>query len=177
MLKILFNNITTSRRQGQLREGLSEGSLSAKLRVHGQERHISPGFRGESAQDDETYGIENQGKWRDCATKVCILIWGDLNRSLHNLAKANVQSGHWKIKPGLNNPLSVIESESGSNLLPVPSAYAGNCMSDGSEVSRGHSSQGVGVMAGAGRRTEHFAGWSLIHLGALCIGAERRNQS
>ena len=168
----LFNNITTSRRQGQLREGLSEGSLSAKLRVHGQKRHIRPGFRGESAQDDETRGIANQGKWRDCVTKVCILIWGDLSRLLQNWVKANFQTGHWRIKPGLNNLLSVIESESDSKLLPIMSACTGNCMSDGSEVSRGHSSQGVGVMAGAWRRAEHFTRGSLTYLGKPAVQGE-----
>jgi len=159
-----FNKITTSRRQGQLREGLSEGSLSAKLRIHGQKRHIRPGFRGESAQDDKTRGIANQGKWRDCATKVCILIRGDLNYMPRNLVKVEVQKGHWIIKPGLNNLLSAIESEFDSKLLPVLSACAGNRMSDGSEVSRGHSSRSAGVMPGAGRRTEHFSRRSLMSL-------------
>jgi hypothetical protein len=159
-----FNKITTSRRQGQLREGLSEGSLSAKLRVHGQKRHKRPGFRGESAQDDKTRGIANQGKWRDCATKVCILIRGDLNHLLHNGEKAKVQQGNWRIKPGLNKPLSFVESESDSRLFLIFSAYAGNRMSDGSEVSRGHSSRSAGVMSGAGRRAEHSSRRSLMAL-------------
>jgi len=48
--------ITTSRRQGQAREGLSGGSLSAKLRTDEQKSHRRPSFRGEWAQDHETLG-------------------------------------------------------------------------------------------------------------------------
>ena len=173
----IFNNITTSRRQGQHREGLSGGSLTAKLRVHGQERHIRPGFGGESAQDDEIRGIESQGKWRDCATKVCILIRGDLNHLLRNSVTVDYQTGHWRIKPGLNNPLSVIESESDSKLLPVWSARAGNRMSDGSEVSRGHSSRSAAVMGGAWRRTEHSSRRSLLALQCRqALGGNGRNR-
>ncbi len=156
MLKVLFNKITTSRRQGQSREGLSGGSPSAKLRVHGQKRHIRLRFRGELAQDNETRGIENQGKWRDCATKVCVLIRGGLSHPLNISVNENVQKGNWKIKPRSGNLLSIAGSEPDSTPLQGISACTGNRMGDGSEVSIGHSSQSVGVMAGAGRRTEHF---------------------
>jgi len=175
---ILFNKITTSRRQGQSREGLSEGSLMAKLRVHGQKRHIRPGFRGELAQDNETRGIENQGKWRDCATTVCILIRGGLSHVLHISASEKVQVGNWRIKPRLNSLLSVVESESDSTPLQSISACTGNCISNGSEVSRGHSSPGAGVMAGARRRTEHSPRRSLQHFQTdKSLGNRRRNQS
>ena len=168
-----FNKITTSRRQGQFREKLSEGSLSAKLRVHGQKRHIRPGFRGELAQDNETHGIANQGKWRDCATKVCILIWGDLNHLLHSSEMEKVQKGHWKIKPGLNSLLSAVKSESDSTPLQNISACAVNRIGDGSEVSRSHSSLGISVMAEAWRRAEHLTRGSL-HPSRI-IGDDRRN--
>src|SRR5210317_829681 len=173
-----FSKITTSRWQGRSREGMSGGSLSAKLRVHGQERHIRPGFRGELAQDNETQGIENQGKWRDCATKVCILIWGDLSRVLRNLVKGKVQMGNWNNKPWPNKLLSLVGSESDGKPLPVMSACAGNCMGDGSEVSRGHSSLRLGVMAEPWRRTEHFPRRRLPHFHAdLRMGNRGRNQS
>ena len=41
----LWVNITTSRRQGQTREGMSEGSPSAKVRADGQKSHRRLGPR------------------------------------------------------------------------------------------------------------------------------------
>jgi len=70
--------ITTSRRQGQARESLSEGSLSAKLRADEQKSHIRPSFRGEWAQDHKTHRFEKYGKCGSCAVTVHVLIWGDL---------------------------------------------------------------------------------------------------
>ena len=55
-MTILNVIITTSRRQGQVREGWSEGSLSAKLRADEQKSHRRPSSRGEWAQDHETLG-------------------------------------------------------------------------------------------------------------------------
>ena len=46
---------TTSRWQGQIREELSEGSLSAKLQADEQKRHIRPSHRGELAQHNEAH--------------------------------------------------------------------------------------------------------------------------
>ena len=48
--------VTTSRRQGQTREGMSEGSPSAKLRADEQKSHRRPSLWGEWAQDHETLG-------------------------------------------------------------------------------------------------------------------------
>ena len=48
--------ISTSRRQGQARECLSGGSLSAKLRAYEQKRDIRPSCRDELAQDNEIQG-------------------------------------------------------------------------------------------------------------------------
>ncbi len=50
--------ITTSRRQGQIREELSEGSLSAKLRADGQKSHRRPGSEDELAQHNEVHRFE-----------------------------------------------------------------------------------------------------------------------
>ena len=54
-------NITTSRRQGQPREGMSEGSPSAKVRADGQKPHRRLSLRGESAQDDEVRRVREIG--------------------------------------------------------------------------------------------------------------------
>ena len=70
--------ITTSRRQGQIREEMSEGSPSAKLRADEQKSHRRPSSRGESAQDDEAHRFAGQGKCGGCAVTVHVLIWGDL---------------------------------------------------------------------------------------------------
>lgn len=70
--------ITTSRRQGQLREGLSEGSPSANLRADEQKSHRRPSFGDELAQDSEIHRFEEQGKCGGCAVTVHALIWGDL---------------------------------------------------------------------------------------------------
>jgi hypothetical protein len=48
--------LTTSRRQGQIREEMSEGSPSAKLRADEQKSHRRPSLQGEWAQDHETPG-------------------------------------------------------------------------------------------------------------------------
>ena len=40
--QFIYLNSTTSRGQGQTREGMSGGSLSAKLRADGQKRHRRP---------------------------------------------------------------------------------------------------------------------------------------
>lgn len=70
--------VTTSRGQGQYREVLSGGSLSAKLRADGQKSHKRPSSRGELAPDNETHRFEEYGKCGSCAATVHVLIWGDL---------------------------------------------------------------------------------------------------
>ena len=100
--------ITTSRRQGQAREGLSGGSPStrgarlspdlnspedcsclAKGRAsgparparHGQKPHSQGrGMRGELAQDSEAHRYAAYGKCGACAPTVRVLTWGDLHR-------------------------------------------------------------------------------------------------
>ena len=49
--------VTTSRRQGQTREGMSEGSPSAKLRADEQKSHRRPSFQDEWAQDHKVLGF------------------------------------------------------------------------------------------------------------------------
>ncbi len=77
-MTILNVMITTSRRQGQVREDLSEGSPSAKLRADEQKSHRRPSSRGEWAQDHENPRFEEYGKCGSCAVIVHVLIWGGL---------------------------------------------------------------------------------------------------
>ena len=51
--------LTTSRRQGQTCEGMSEGSPSAKMRADGQKLHIRPISGDELAQDNEVHRFED----------------------------------------------------------------------------------------------------------------------
>lgn len=51
--------ITTSRGQGQTREGMSGGSLSAKMRVDEQKLHRRPASGDELAQDNEVHRFED----------------------------------------------------------------------------------------------------------------------
>jgi len=51
--------ITTSRRQGQAREGMSEGGPSAKMQTDGQKLHIRPISGDELAQDNEVHRFED----------------------------------------------------------------------------------------------------------------------
>lgn len=48
------------------------------MRADEQKSHIRPSPRGESAQDDKTQWFAVQGKCGGCASKVHVLIWGDL---------------------------------------------------------------------------------------------------
>ncbi|WP_426994235.1 hypothetical protein [Methylomonas sp. CM2] len=72
--------ITTSRRQRQAREGLSEGSLSAKRRADEQKLDIRLSSRAELAQDNEGHEFALYSKSGGCVVTVHVLIWGDLKR-------------------------------------------------------------------------------------------------
>jgi len=54
-------NVTTSRRQGQSREGWSEGSPSAKVRADGQKSHRRLSFRASQHQDDKAHRVREIG--------------------------------------------------------------------------------------------------------------------
>lgn len=81
--------VTTSRRQWQYCEVLSEGSPSAKLRADGQKSHKRPSSRGELAQGNETRRFEEYGKCGGCAVTVHVLIWGDLFNERWRLSMMN----------------------------------------------------------------------------------------
>jgi hypothetical protein len=51
--------IGSSRRQGQIREEMSEGSPSARLRAGGQKLHIRPFPGDELGQDNEVHRFED----------------------------------------------------------------------------------------------------------------------
>src|SRR5690606_26747644 len=70
--------ITTSRRQGQSREGLFGGSPSAKLQADGQKLDRRPSLRVELAPDNEDHWFARYGKSGSCAATVHVLIWGGL---------------------------------------------------------------------------------------------------
>jgi hypothetical protein len=81
MIKLQIRvTITTSLRQGQTREGMSEGSprqsceLTDRTVIEGQDP------QDELAQHNKILWFTGHGKWRSCAVKVDVLIWGDLSK-------------------------------------------------------------------------------------------------
>jgi len=74
----MWTNITTSRRQGQTREGMSEGSPSANVRADGQKPHRRPGPRASQHNVTKPVRCAGQGKCGGCARKVHVLIRGEL---------------------------------------------------------------------------------------------------
>ena len=81
--------ITTSRGQRQDREGLSEGSLSAKRRADEQKSDIRLSSRVELAHDNEGHEFALYSKSGGCVVTVHVLIWGDLKRQ--RLVKSSAQ--------------------------------------------------------------------------------------
>ena len=77
--------LTTSRGQGQAREGWSGESPSANVRDDGQKPHSQGrGSRGELAHDSEAQRFDAYGKCGVCARTVRVLTWGDLRRKRCN---------------------------------------------------------------------------------------------
>jgi len=97
---------------------------------------------------------------------------GRSDRHAGILVNEKYQRGNWSINPGYIKPPSIDVSETGGTHMRNSCGFTGNCKIDWSEVSRGHSSQGVGVMAGARRRTEHFTRGSLSYPGQLALKGE-----
>jgi hypothetical protein len=77
---ILLAIITTSRWQRQAREGLSEGSRSAKRRADEQKSDIRLSSRVKLAHDNEGHEFALYSKSGGCVVTVHVLIWGDLKR-------------------------------------------------------------------------------------------------
>ncbi len=78
-MSTMWTDITTSRRQGQTREGMSEGSPSANVRADGQKSHRRPGPRVSQHNMTKPIGCTGQGKCGGCARKVHVLIRGELS--------------------------------------------------------------------------------------------------
>jgi len=70
---------TTSRRQGQPREELSEGSPSAKVRADEQKPHRRLSLRASQHKMTKPTGHRRQGKCGGCALIVHALIRGGLS--------------------------------------------------------------------------------------------------
>jgi hypothetical protein len=75
----MLARITTSRRQGQGREALSEGSRSAKVRAEGHELHRRLSLRASQHWMTKPNGCGGQGKCSGCARKAHALTRGDLS--------------------------------------------------------------------------------------------------
>src|SRR4030067_1084392 len=75
---IMLTIITTSRRQWQSREVLSEGSRSAKRRADEQKSDTRPSSRVELAPDNAGHAFAQHGKSGGCVGTLHVLIWGDL---------------------------------------------------------------------------------------------------
>ena len=129
--------ITTSRRQRQSREGLSEGSPSAKRRADEQKSDTRLSSRVELAHDDEDHEFAPHSKSGGCAVTVHALIWGDLFNERCGVTGAGLRAR----AKALEHP-------------PYPkakhSATCGNARREWTEVSRRHSSQTPTVMRGTG---------------------------
>ena len=100
--------ITTSRRQRQHREGLSEGSRSAKRGADEQKSDTRPSSRVEWAHDHEGHEFALHGKSGGGVVTVHVLIWGDLQRRRLRKSRASgsnagrvgaeVSSGHSSVE-------------------------------------------------------------------------------
>ena len=127
--------ITTSLRQWQDREGLSEGSRSAKRRADEQKSDIRLSSRVELAHDNEGHEFALYSKSGGCVVTVHVLIWGDLFNKRCSVMGAGLRA----TAKALEHP-------------PYPKAKhsttCGNARREWTEVSSGHSS-------GDGRSTIH----------------------
>jgi hypothetical protein len=72
--------ITTSLRQGQTREGMSEGSQRQSCKLTNRNAIEGRDAQDELAQYNKILWFRGHGKGRSCAAKVHGLIWGDLSK-------------------------------------------------------------------------------------------------
>jgi hypothetical protein len=106
--------ITTSRRQGQAREGLSEGSPSAKVRAEEHELHRRLSLRASQHKMTKPNGASGQGKCGGCALKAHVLIRGALSDMAVQARGVRHQPGHWLTKVQAHGVLPPHVSEAGS---------------------------------------------------------------
>ena len=132
----MLTSVKTSRRQGQSREGVSEGSLSAKRRADEQKPDIRPSSRVEWAPDYKDQQSALYGKSGGCVVTVHVLIRGDLSHVRWVLLG---ESNCGPVRKDWNNHRTYGDTRS---------APCGNAWRDETEVSRRHSSQMATVMGG-----------------------------
>jgi len=126
--------ITTSRRQGQHREGLSEGSRSAKRRADEQKSDTRLSSRAELAQDDEGHEFALYSKSGGCVVTVHALIWGDLKRKRLVTSSAppgnggrvvsEVSSGHSSLGGGIAVSAKDQRNRTGQRLVRLGACVA-----------------------------------------------------
>jgi len=143
--------ITTSRRQGRIREDGSEGSPSAKVRAeeHEPHRRLSPG----ASQHNMTKpaGHTGQGKCGGCASTVHVLIRGglfDRQRCVSVCLSSGVLDDQTRASRGLPSGCDRTWQQPPNGRRATP----GNGRRDRTEVSRSRSSEGGhGVRVAKGR--------------------------
>ena len=111
---IMLTIITTSRRQRQSREGLSEGSRSAKRRADEQKSDIRLSSRVELAHDNEGREFALYSKSGGCVVTVHVLIWGDLQRGRLRWGRAS-GSNVGRVVAEVSSGHSSVEGRSASN--------------------------------------------------------------
>lgn len=136
--------ITTSRRQGQDREGLSGGSRSANVRGDGQKLHRRPGLRASWHLMAKPIGCGGQGKCSACARKHRVLTWGDLTGVRCVAEPSNQQGSLEPNDPGVAAGCRPRTSEHGNERNSGHSAARRNARRDRPEVSRGRSRRRYG---------------------------------
>lgn len=103
--------VTTSQRQGQHREVLSGGSLSAKQRADEQKLDTRLRSRAELAQDSEGRSFALYSKFSGCVAIVHVLIRGDLFHEwfdLDHAPRSNVCRDETEVSSGRSSS-SVLE--------------------------------------------------------------------
>jgi hypothetical protein len=154
---------TTSRRQGQTREGMSGGSPSANVRADGQKPHGRLGPRASQYPMTKPARCGGSGQCGGCARKVHILIRGDRSRR-RSVPPRESNGGpvrKWLDKPsnptgGCSRPGSRTAGQRERVGHPTGPdrdsgrAPDGNVRRDGTEVSRRHGRPTPAVMGGTG---------------------------
>ncbi len=142
MIQTIRVTTTTSLRQGQTREGMSGGSQRQSCKLTDRNAIEGRDPQDELAQHNEIHWFKGHGKWRSCAVKVHVLIWGDLPK-WRSGDYGSLTEGHLERDGQPTEPYGHSGSASGRN-----------ARRDWAEVSRGHSSQTLSVMGEIRRRTE-----------------------
>ncbi len=115
VMSTMWADITTSRRQGQVREDLSGGSPSAKVRADGQKSHRRPGSRVSQHNMTKPIRCTGQGKCGGCALKVHVLIRGELSDMRSKVVTGAGLRARAKALGSPPDPTATIDSAFGGN--------------------------------------------------------------